>query len=74
MHQRQRAGQPERSVVNESVERTELLAEVPDQLGDVVDLAEIERHKRKRALPFLLARAIAAAISLLSLRARVMVS
>src|SRR5215472_4337166 len=54
MHQRERAGQPERGVVDETVERTELFAQVANQLGDVVELAEIERHERKCPPPFLL--------------------
>ena len=60
---------PSAALLIESVKRAELLAQAAHQVGDIVDLAEIERHERQSALPGLSACAIAAATSLVS-RAR----
>src|SRR5262249_59740309 len=50
VHVGEHAVEAERRVVDEAVDRTELAAHVLDEFGDVVEVAEVERHEVQRAL------------------------
>jgi hypothetical protein len=48
VHHRQRAGEPQRGVIDEAIQGTKFLTQTAHQRRNIVDLAEIERHKVQR--------------------------
>ena len=64
---RQRAVEPDRGVVDEAEQRTEFLAQRPHQIGNFVDLAEVEGTKCSEPRLARLASALAAVRSLVFL-------
>ena len=50
VHHRQRAVVPDGGIVDEPEQRTEVLAQRPHQIGNLVDLAEVEGDEVQRAV------------------------
>jgi len=51
MHGRQHAFRAERGVVDQAVDRPEILAQAFDQVGDLLDLGKVERNEMERTAP-----------------------